>query len=166
MDLTYISGSQAFVVSAQAAPDGFTVTINGESFAHPAALPPSGGILLTSGGRQHRALVAADGPRRWVWTAGRTFVFTIPDAGRKPRRGGAGGHDSLEARMPGVVRKVLVQPGDAVERGQVLVLMEAMKMEIRLSAPHAGVVERVSVAEGQTVERGQVLVEVAAKAEA
>ncbi len=162
MDLTYISDNQSFVVSAQAAPEGFTVTVNGQAFALPAALPATGEMVLTGGGTQHRALVAADGPRRWVWVAGRTFVFTVPDTGRRIRRTGASGHDSLEAAMPGVVRKVLVQAGAAVERGRALVLMEAMKMEIRVSAPHAGVVERVVVAEGQTVERGQVLVVVAA----
>ena len=162
MDLTYISDSQPVVVSAQATPGGFIVMVNGESFTLPAALLASGEIVLTGGGAQHRALAAADGPRRWVWIDGQTFVFTVPEPSRRARRGKSSGHDSLEATMPGVVRKVLVQPGAAVERGQVLLLMEAMKMEIRVSAPHAGVVERVVVAEGQTVERGQVLVEVAA----
>jgi biotin carboxyl carrier protein len=57
--------------------------------------------------------------------------------------------------MPGVVRRVLVGQGERVERGQVLIVLEAMKMEIRVSAPHAGVVETISVREGESVERGQ-----------
>jgi biotin carboxyl carrier protein len=66
--------------------------------------------------------------------------------------------------MPGVVRRVLVAAGDEVSRGQVLILLEAMKMEIRVTAPHAGRVERVSVVEGQPVDRGQTLVALKADA--
>ena len=71
----------------------------------------------------------------------------------------AGGHEMLEAAMPGLVRGVLVKAGDSVERGQALVLLEAMKMEIRVSAPHAGKVAKVLVAPGETVDRGQRLIE-------
>jgi biotin carboxyl carrier protein len=162
MELTYIFNGQPAVIAAEKAQAGYSVTVAGEMFTLPAALPASGEILLAQAGTQIRALIARDGPRRWVWVAGRTFVFTVPETSRRARRGSGAGHDSLEAGMPGVVRKILVAPGAAVERGQVLLLLEAMKMEIRVSAPHAGVVERVAVAEGQTVERGQVLVEVVA----
>jgi biotin carboxyl carrier protein len=61
--------------------------------------------------------------------------------------------------MPGLVRGVLVKAGDSVERGQALVLLEAMKMEIRVSAPHAGKVAKVLVSPGETVDRGQRLIE-------
>jgi len=61
--------------------------------------------------------------------------------------------------MPGVVRRVLAGAGDRVERGQVLLILEAMKMEIRVAAPHAGAVEKVLVHEGDTVGRGQALVD-------
>jgi acetyl-CoA carboxylase biotin carboxylase subunit len=71
----------------------------------------------------------------------------------------AGGHDSLEAAMPGQVRAVLVNEGDSVEKGQVLALLEAMKMEIRVAAPHAGRVVKVLITSGQVVERGQMLFE-------
>lgn len=61
--------------------------------------------------------------------------------------------------MPGLVRSVLVREGDSVEKGQALVLLEAMKMEIRVAAPHAGKVIEVLVAAGETVDRGQRLIE-------
>lgn len=67
------------------------------------------------------------------------------------------GHDSLEAAMPAQVRAVLVKEGDSVDMGQTLALLEAMKMEIRVSAPHAGKVAKVLIVEGQVVERGQQL---------
>jgi acetyl/propionyl-CoA carboxylase alpha subunit len=71
----------------------------------------------------------------------------------------AGGNETLEAAMPGLVRGVLVKEGDTVERGQALVLLEAMKMEIRVAAPHEGRVVKVLVAAGETVDRGQRLIE-------
>ena len=64
------------------------------------------------------------------------------------------------AQMPGVVRQVFVSEGEAVEAGQALLLLEAMKMEIRVSAPAAGTVRRLMVRAGDTVERGQTLAEV------
>ena len=64
--------------------------------------------------------------------------------------------------MPGRVLDVLVAPGDRVQKGDTLVLLEAMKMELRIQAPADGEVSRVLCAAGQVVERGQVLVEMAA----
>jgi biotin carboxyl carrier protein len=62
--------------------------------------------------------------------------------------------------MPGQVRAVNVSAGDAVEKGQTLLVLEAMKMEIRIQAPMDGVVGRLVVGEGDTVEREELLVEV------
>jgi 3-methylcrotonyl-CoA carboxylase alpha subunit len=64
--------------------------------------------------------------------------------------------------MPGLVREVLAIEGAEVKRGDTLVVLEAMKMELRLTAPYAGQVRRVHCVAGQVVERGQVLVEVEA----
>ncbi len=60
--------------------------------------------------------------------------------------------------MTGSVIEVLVSDGDAVSRGDILVLVESMKMEMPIEAPAAGVVAEVRVTEGQTVDEGAVLV--------
>jgi biotin carboxyl carrier protein len=65
---------------------------------------------------------------------------------------------SLVAPMPGAVVRVLVEPGAAVDAGQALVVLEAMKMEHTVSAPVAGTVGEVRVQAGQQVEAGAVLV--------
>jgi biotin carboxyl carrier protein len=62
--------------------------------------------------------------------------------------------------MPGLILDVLVKDGDEVARGDTLVVLEAMKMELRITAPYVGRVRRIHCATGQVVERGQVLVEV------
>ena len=67
------------------------------------------------------------------------------------------GDVSIRAPMPGLVSNVLVAEGDTVERGQAIVVLEAMKMENDLSAPRPGVVKGIRVAKGQTVNQGDTL---------
>jgi biotin carboxyl carrier protein len=62
--------------------------------------------------------------------------------------------------MPGRVIRVLVQEGDSVHQGQVLAILEAMKMENELTAPADGVVKEVLVSPGVNVELGQPLIEI------
>jgi biotin carboxyl carrier protein len=72
--------------------------------------------------------------------------------GRADFRGG------LKAPMPGRVLSIAVAPEQTVERGQLLLVLEAMKMEHRITAPAAGVVKAVKVSEGEQVANGAVLV--------
>jgi biotin carboxyl carrier protein len=62
--------------------------------------------------------------------------------------------------MPGTVLRVLATPGDAVTAGETLVVLEAMKMELAVSAPAPGTVAAVHVSEGELVAAGQRLVEI------
>ena len=65
--------------------------------------------------------------------------------------------------MPGSVLAVKVAVGDEVAEGDVLVVVESMKMEMTLTAPHDATVSEVRVAEGDQVKQGQSLVELEAK---
>ncbi|MDA8236624.1 MAG: biotin/lipoyl-binding protein [Chloroflexi bacterium] len=80
----------------------------------------------------------------------------------RARRGagaiGAGGPVEVRAIIPGRVVAVAVEPGDAVEAGQQVLVVEAMKMQNELRAPREGTVERVGVAVGATIEVGDLLV--------
>jgi biotin carboxyl carrier protein len=80
---------------------------------------------------------------------------------REPRKTGASagpqGRQTVHAPMPGKVVRVLAIPGEAVERGQGLVVMEAMKMQNEIKSPKAGVVVTIHAAEGVNVAPGDVL---------
>jgi pyruvate carboxylase subunit B len=72
---------------------------------------------------------------------------------------GRRGAGTIRAPMPGLVVRVLVEPGQAVEEGAGVVVLEAMKMENELRAAGPGVVRTVRVEAGMAVEKGEVLVE-------
>ena len=69
-----------------------------------------------------------------------------------------GSGEAVNAPMPGNILKVNVKTGDAVKAGQVLVVLEAMKMENEIMAPKAGTVTQVLVSKGSTVDTGAPLV--------
>ena len=79
----------------------------------------------------------------------------------RSRQERGGGDASLRAMMPGRIVRVLVAEGDNVTKGQPMIVLEAMKMENEIAAPHDGIVGKLLVAEGQTVENGMELVVVA-----
>lgn len=116
-----------------------------------------GKLELLIDGEQVTAYVSSDGAKRWVTINGQTFVLT-KSSGAKRRSAGHDHASELAAPMPGQVRGVNVSEGEAVTKGQTLLVLEAMKMEIRIQAPFDGVVSSLSVKVGQTVEREQMLV--------
>ncbi len=77
----------------------------------------------------------------------------------------AAGEVSVRAPIPGLVVKVLVEPGQVVAEDETLLILEAMKMENDVRAPHAGTVREVRVAAGSQVALGQVLVSIRSKTE-
>lgn len=132
------------------------VTINGELLrAEPGHAQP---LWLQVGGQSVPVRWARDGRAIWLQLLGHTYLLR-----RSPGQhsaGPAGGAErSLSAPMPGQVRKVLVQPGETVAAGAVLVLLEAMKMEVRIVANQAAKVAQIAVSEGQNVDKEQILVE-------
>jgi oxaloacetate decarboxylase alpha subunit len=101
-------------------------------------------------GREFTVEVAEDGQLAGVAPA---------SAGLKPAPGSSG--EVVKAVLAGNVFKVHVAPGDRVEEGQPLIVVEAMKMETAVSAPRAGTISEVFVREGDVVAVGDSLVAIA-----
>lgn len=118
-----------------------------------------GQLNLLIDGERVTAHVSSDNAKRWVTINGRTYLLSKQSSSRK--KGTNDEHSGqLTAPMPGQVRAVNVSEGDAVTKGQTLIVLEAMKMEMKIQAPLDGVVKSVLVKAGETVEREQILVKI------
>jgi len=160
MQYTYDYNDQTYTVDISRQPDGgYRVVIGDASYTVSAAQLGDGSWLLTRDGGQQIAQASGDDERRYLHVGGQHYELDAVDVAARRRKGSRGGSGDLTAEMPGQVMAVRVAPGDAVESGQVLVILEAMKMEIRVTAPADGTVAALHVAPGDVVDRGQRLVE-------
>ncbi|HEX6389906.1 MAG TPA: acetyl-CoA carboxylase biotin carboxylase subunit [Solirubrobacteraceae bacterium] len=118
--------------------------------------------------------VEVSGKRFDVKVTGEAFAGAVvangagPAAGPRKRgerkSGGGGGPDLVESPLQGNMWKVLVKKGDSVDEGQLLCIIEAMKMENEITAPKAGVVEELHVAEGEPIAAGAPIAKIVAAA--
>lgn len=139
------------------------VTIDGKTYTVEIFRAENGSLdIRLSGSESARAsaYVSIDGSKRWVTVNGQTWVLTKSSSGRRSSGHGAHAAGELIAPMPGQVRAVQVAEGDSVTKGQTLIIVEAMKMEIKVAAPREGKVKSLKVRQGQIVEREQTLAEI------
>jgi propionyl-CoA carboxylase alpha chain len=114
-----------------------------------------GWVDFEEGGRRHRRHVLRRGDQVWVQGPDGDIALTaVPRFPRPEPQAVAGG---LLAPMPGTVVAVHVAPGDTVGAGQLLMIVEAMKMEHRVTAPHPGTVADVRAHPGDQVSGGDLL---------
>jgi biotin carboxyl carrier protein len=137
--------------------DNYVATMDGKTVSVQVIRAEDGLMDLLIDGQRVNAHVSSDMAKRWVTINGQTIMLTKTSGAKQGvRHDHAGG---LIAPMPGQVRSVAVRVGDVVKKGQTLLTMEAMKMEIRIQALKDGTVKTLHVSQGQTVEREQILIE-------
>jgi len=140
--------------------NGHPVEVDAEQLKMVALVEPGVYSVLREGRSfEVRAFAAPGGLRLEV--DGRRFtaeVYDPRDRGQKSAAALATGRQNIAAPMPGKVIRVLVREGDAVEVGQGLVVVEAMKMQNEMKAVRLGTVVEVRVGDGDTVSAGDTLV--------
>ncbi|MGH2542644.1 MAG: acetyl-CoA carboxylase biotin carboxyl carrier protein subunit [Ardenticatenaceae bacterium] len=158
MEYRYQVGQERYTVCVVERAGGYEVCIGERRYTVRAREMDETTLDLWIEGRLLRVRHAGQEDERWLALDGAVYGATRE---RHRRRRHVSGEDTntLTASMPGQIVAVQVVVGDEVERGQLLLLMEAMKMELRVTAPHEGTIRQVLVAEGEAVERGQRLVE-------
>lgn len=114
--------------------------------------------IIDCNGRKVALFMASSVSEVWICHQGRTWRAEPAKTTKKRSHGHQA--DTLSAPMPGVVTEVLVSIGDEVHARQRLVVLEAMKMEQPLVAPHDGKVASIKCKVGQVVKEGEILVEV------
>jgi acetyl-CoA/propionyl-CoA carboxylase, biotin carboxylase, biotin carboxyl carrier protein len=113
------------------------------------------------GGSMQTVEAHRDHDRLWLIEDGVPLRF----AAVRERAGSLAGIDSLQAPMPGVVLEVRAQAGSTVTEGEVLVVLESMKMELSVASPEQGIVAVVHVAAGDRVAQGEALLELEGETE-
>jgi len=143
-------------------PSQLVATVGDRRVEADAAKICSGVYSILLGGRSLEVHVEALVDGMVVRTAGHEYRVEIVDlrSWRRSRSGGIdlAGRQQISAPMAGKVVRVLVAPGQQVETGQGLLVVEAMKMQNEIRSPKSGTVERLLAKEGQAVNSGEVLV--------
>src|SRR6266545_2672187 len=160
MKLIFDFNSQPFPIDLTPSGKGYIAKLEDKTVDIEIIQSKDGKLDLLIDGKRVTAYVSSDNAKRWVTVNGQTFVLTKPAAGAQRRGAGHDHASELAAPMPGQVRAVNVAEGESVTKGQTLLVLEAMKMEIRIQAPRAGKVMKLLVKQGQTVEREQILIEI------
>ncbi len=163
MKRAFRTGPRVAEVELRATADGaYEVVVDGRAFALRAVALGDGFVRFESPEGAFTACVTRDGRRRFLTVAGRDYVLEAAVAASCR----AGAHDhaggEIAMPMPGLVVRVHVAEGESVTRGQVLLVVEAMKMEHTLRAPRDGVVRRLVAGAGKLVDGGAVLLEIEA----
>ena len=113
--------------------------------------------ILSVDGVRRRAPVAENGQTLTVMAEGASWELTVVDPLAPPEAEGAG-DDRLVAPMPGRIVSLHTEPGAVVVKGDVLLVLEAMKVQMRLTAPRDGTIAAVRVEAGELVDDGVELV--------
>lgn len=118
-------------------------------------------LSIEVNGETKTAFVQRIGGTLWVHLDGETFTYEPERKGSRKRKGSASGSAAdVLAPMPGKITKVAVSEGADVTEGQLLIVLEAMKMEYSLKAAVAGKVKSIKCKAGDQVSLGQLLVAV------
>jgi biotin carboxyl carrier protein len=154
--LAHLTSAEPREVQVARSGDTATVWIDGVGF--PVRVRPDGGATeISIDGHKERVWVVTDRDTVFVHAFGRSWALDVVDPVEASLREGAGA-DAAVAPMPGVLVSLLVEAGTEVGAGQVVAVIESMKMQTEIKAPRAGVVERTPLSVGESFGQGAPLV--------
>ena len=137
-----------------------TRVVPGPAFVNATAgRPAAGELIVQDGDRVQRLFALAAGETIWVFHDG--VVHEITTEGGGARRRGASAQGTLTAPMPATVIEIKVAIGAPVKRGDILIVLEAMKMELPVRAPGDGQVKAIHCRPGDLVQPETSLIEIA-----
>jgi 3-methylcrotonyl-CoA carboxylase alpha subunit len=151
-DFAFDFAGKTHTVRASQHPGGATLTIDGVSIA----AEPMGSAAIRIDGAVQRFRLVAHGAQRTVILRGQNYPVRMVDPLAPPRAQGAA-LGSLAAPIPARVTRIMAAKGDTVAKGAVLLTLEAMKMELSITAPFDGTVQELSHQAGDMVQEGTIL---------
>ncbi len=118
-----------------------------------------GWLIVKDGNRQVKVAVASDGAATWAFCEGRVWRVEQAAGPGRSRARGTGEH-SVMSPMPATVVSINTAPGQTVQEGETVIVLEAMKMELPIKAPRSGIVKAIHCARGELVQPGVTLLEI------
>ena len=161
MKTTLHSRGSVLMVEYRQGGDEYIVTVSDKTLQAQILAVHDGALTLLVDGQLLRAHVVNDGPRTLVAIDGRVYEFLRAEkkTAQSCQREAGRLSPEVHSPMPGKILEVRVAEGASVEAGQVLVVLEAMKMENALTAEGPARVRKIHVSSGELVDLGQLLVE-------
>jgi 3-methylcrotonyl-CoA carboxylase alpha subunit len=151
---------QEYNLELSRAPAGYRLHLADAMLPVNLHLEDDGSAVLTVQGRSERVLVATRGDDVFIHLGGAAYQLRYEHPlQRLAAQSQGSAADHVRAPMPGSLVALHAKPGQAVARGETLLVMESMKMETTIAAPRDGVVEAVHFAMGQTFDRDALLLE-------
>lgn len=123
----------------------------------------NGEQVVTVDGKPHRVRIAASGSDIFVHAGG--FAWTVTALDETQATGAGARSDRISAPMPGVVVSVAASKGAQVRAGETILVIESMKLETTIAAPHDAIIEDLPLQTGQSFDKGAMLVRFAAAAD-
>jgi len=164
--LVNVNGKK-FDIVVEKSGDSFRAVVNGREHTVQSASSGRSNSVMIVDGNSHEISINSNGyDNGCLVTVGGIEVELEIDNYRLARLKKAAGNGTLRAAskkikapMPGLVLEVKVSPGEKVEPGQLILVIEAMKMENAIKSSAVAVVKNVAVSKGQSVEKGDMLIE-------
>ena len=158
MDFDYEFGGKVYRVSVKDDKNIFKVSVDGEEVPSEVLVFNAGFLKFTIGNRVNKCVVSRDKELVNVFMDGMVYRLKEHKAGPPGAKPKAEEEGTLNSLISGKVVKILVSPGDVVEKGQDLLIIESMKMEHKVKAPYPGKVKAVNFKVEDKVDIGQLLV--------
>ena len=158
MEFQYEFAGKSYPVRIKKDGDAFKIGVGEEEFDVSSKEIRPGFFVLNINGKSIKVSMASEGSQRHIFFGGHVYKFTRAE-GRRKRSGGLEMlSPEIASPISGKIVKVDAGDGAEVAEGQILLTIEAMKMEYQIKAPYAGTVEEINFKEGDQVDIGVVLV--------
>lgn len=162
MFINYEHDNHVYSVSIERRKDNYFVTYDNAEYKVTAEEIKPGHLKILIGDRLIKSVVTEGDKEKFVFLDGNVFkVKPVELTGKKKKRKKEAGESDLDSPISGKVVTVKVKVKDAVKKGDVLIVIEAMKMEYLIRSPFDGTVKKINFKENDQIEIGQTTVEIA-----
>ena len=164
MFINYEHENNVYSVTIERRQDTYFITYDNAEYKVNCEEIKPGQLKITIGDRILKAIVTEGTKDKYVFLEGQVYkVKPVELTGRKKKKKKEAGEADLDSPISGKIVTVKVKKGQTVKKGDVLIVIEAMKMEYLIRAPYDGKIEKVHFKENDQIEIGQTTVEIAKK---